>query len=195
MLDIEKVKDRDGYNRIIIKNHEGQFHILFAGNLDLYFWYLKESNNEKEYHSFIVGMEDYFLYKCFDELYNNVIDERPFRDENYSMEYVCPHEYFYYPLVKNNVIEWHSDDGDYDEAAILFISKYDDYFCVTLKEGKMSDMGYHVTSVRFRNSGSRYDPYNSTFMLFYNRLCKHDFTEDNQITIYEYMNRLNVRKR
>lgn len=165
----------------------------FCGNLDLYFSYRGEKFKKEKYHSFVVNKENYFLYKCFGELYDAIINEMPFKNgfvsfDKYSLEHL------YYPLVKNKVIEWHSDDGLYEDAAILFIEKNEESYKVTIKEGLLSDINIRTSSVRFRNSGSIYDPYNFAFMGLYNQLCAHNF-EYEQITLDEYVDRTMVRKR
>lgn len=64
----------------------------------------------------------------------------------------------------------------------------------TIKNGLISDANIKTSSVRFRNSGSIYDPYNAVFMNLYNELSKHNF-ENEQITMDEYMSKLKIRKR
>ena len=48
------------------------------------------------------------------------------------------------------------------------------------------DYAFPTFSVRFRNSGSRYEPYNFTFMNMYNGLCEYD-SDYHQIHIEEYL--------
>ena len=157
MIKVNKRKDSQNYDIIDIITEEGFFTILFAGNLDLYFSYYGKDFREKQYHSFVIDKDNYFLYKCFDNLYDAIICEQPFKNgfisfNKYSLEHL------YYPLVKDGVIGWHSDDGLYDEAAVLFIEKLDESYKLTIKEGLMSDIHKETASVRFRNSGSRYAP-------------------------------------
>lgn len=193
MLNVKKIKDSDSKYSIWIKNDKDVFLFQFCGNLDLYFSYRGEKFKKEKYHSFVVNKENYFLYKCFGELYDAIINEMPFKNgfvsfDTYSLEHL------YYPLVKNKVIEWHSDDGLYEDAAILFIEKNEESYKVTIKEGLLSDINIRTSSVRFRNSGSIYDPYNFAFMGLYNQLCAHNF-EYEQITLDEYVDRTMVRKR
>ena len=167
MLKIEKQNNEYNAYTFRINASEGLFLITFAGNLDLYFSYFDADRFEKELHSFIVDKDNYFLYKCFDFLYDSIESEKPFKDGNSDfLGTVYSLEHMYSPLLKDGIIEWHSDDGDYDEAAILYIEKLFDAYKISIKNGMISDMNWKTSSVRIRNSGSRYDPYNVPFMVF-----------------------------
>ncbi len=167
-MNIKKTKFNNAYI-IELQNSSGIFSFVFAGNLDLYISYY--GTEESDRHSIEIDKDNMFLYKCFDELYNSISNEKPFADTNFLFE----HEYFPFPLLKNGIIEWHSDDGLYDEAAIFYLEKLDNSYKLTIKEGLISDINIRTNSVRFRNSGSVYEPYNCTFMNLYNKLCNHDF--------------------
>lgn len=191
MLDVVKKKDLDNTYVVFIKADEGDFVFTFCGNLDLYFSYFGKDLRKEDKHSFTLDINNYFLYKCFDDLYNAIVSEKPFFGHS---DNIYRHELYFFPLLKNGVIEWHSDDGSYDEGAVLFIERKNDSYKITIKEGMITDIGQRTASVRFRNSGSLYDPYNWTFMSLYNQLCKHNF-ENEQVTIEEYINKIKVRKR
>ena len=186
-------KNLDNTDAILINADEGMFYITFAGNLDLYIGYYGEDIRKTDKHSFIVSKDNYFLYRCFDELYDAIICEMPFKNGFVSLD-KYPLKHLYYPLINNKVIEWHSDDGLYDEAAILFIEKIDGSYRITVKEGLVSDINIQTSSVRFRNHGSIYDPYNCAFMGLYNQLCAHNFDYE-QITMDEYIDRIKIKKR
>lgn len=193
MLSVEKIEDKDGYNTICIIDNAELFYITFARNLDLYIGYRGQKYLHPDVHSFDITKENYFMYDCFDRLYDAIIDEMPFKNGFSSYE-KYPLDYLYYPLVKNEVIEWHSDDGMYEEAAILFIEKLIDSYRVTIKDGELSDIKMPTSSVRFRNHGSIYDPYNASFMGLYNELWRHNF-EYEQISMDEYIDRIKIKKR
>ena len=193
MINVIKKKDLDNTYSIFIEADEGSFVFTFCGNLDLYFSYFGKDRLKKDDHSFILDKDDYFLYKCFDELYSTIVDENAFKSSKN-----CPNKTLesglYSSLVKNGVIEWYSDDSTYDNAAVLFIEKFDDFYRITIKEGLIADINMKTAAIRFRNNGSKYSPYNYVFMNLYNNLCKHDF-DNEQVSIYKYVSGEKVRKR
>ena len=194
MINVIKKKDLDNTYGIFIETDQGSFVFTFCGNLDLYFSYFGEDRLKKEEHSFILNENDDFLYKTFDNLYNAIVNEKPLGNGYDNSDLVYEHKNLSYPLLNNNVVEWHSDDSPYDEAAVLLIKKMDKSYKITIKEGIIADIGMRTASVRFRNHGSIYEPYNVTFMNLYNDLCKHDFgNEQNAINVY--MSKIKVRKR
>ena len=196
MVEVVKKRDLDNTYIIFIKADEGDFVFNYCGNLDLYFSYFGEDYRKKDEHSFIIDKNNYFLYRCFADLYDAVESERPFKghsDDN-TYNYVYEQKYLPFRLLKKDGIKWHSDDGRYEEAAILHIERLDEAYKITIKEGKISDIAARTASVRFRGNGSRYYPYNNTFMDLYNKICNHNF-EYEQITLDEYMERVKIRQR
>lgn len=182
-MNIRKVKYNNTYI-IELQNSSAIFSFVFAGNLDLYISYY--GTEESDRHSIEIDKDNPFVYECFDELYNSISNEKPFENGDFLFK----HEHFPFPLLNNGIIEWHSDDGLYDEAAVLYIEKLDNSYKLTIKEGLISDISIRTNSVRFRNSGSIYEPYNCTFMNLYNKLCNHDFDYDINI-----VDKSKVRKR
>ena len=93
----------------------------------------------------------------------------------------------YRNLVKRNLITWKSDDRDYGDPDFVKIYKGDDAFYITfVRQSKHLHIG---TSVRFRNSGSSYQPFNMSFMRLFNKLQEYD-PDYHQI----HMEELNVKK-
>lgn len=97
--------------------------------------------------------------------------------------------------LKNRTITWYSDETAHEVANILMIKQEEDIFKIefyiqTYIEGYDEDFhsAYYIP-IRFRNSGSSYDPFNSVFMKMYNNLTKIDDTKDigHQIHIEEYL--------
>ena len=86
----------------------------------------------------------------------------------------------YDELFHDGVITWKSDDNDgyINNAGTVSINKKEDKFVLSFTD--------RVTSVRFRNSRSYYDPYNILFMDMFNDLMKYD-KNDKQIHIEEYL--------
>ena len=60
-----------------------------------------------------------------------------------------------------------------EEASQVIIEKSEENFIITFKKST-SKIERNTFSVRFRNSGSRYDPYNVTFMSSYRGLKEWD---------------------
>ena len=93
------------------------------------------------------------------------------------------------------MIEWYSDELPIDITSKLTIKKEDQTFKVLFEKSKKSQDGIFITySIRFRNSGSRYDPFNISFMLMYNTLKEYD-TNYHQIHIEEYLYKVKTLKR
>lgn len=174
-----------GLNDVInVETNEGNFYISFEKDLNLYFSYLGSKLEDKDEYSFTIDKENAFLYECFDELYNSVESEKPFK---YSDN--LPDKDYLYPLSNTcveldhgcGIIEWHSDDeADYDSASVLEIMPYIDSYIVTFKKSK-SKVGHSAYSVCIKNGGSKYDPYNISFMIMYNKLHEHNFELDNNV--------------
>ena len=189
MITMEKRKNGNGYDVITIYTEEGSFNISYQGNLDLY-WdinYTGKYRDVPEVKTFIITKENYYLYSSLEQLYKAIKEKKPFGNGIYDdlKEKKYDDKYFPYKLWKDNKIEWHSDDFRYDEASILTISKEKESFKIEFK--RSTNKTYIPThSIRFRNSGSIYDPYNATFMNMYNRLRQYDF-DYHQIHMEEYL--------
>ena len=177
MIKIEKYKNLVNNDAIKIITDEGSFTISFEGNLDLYWIYRPNGNVflKEDKHDFYITKENYFLYSLFERLYVAVKEGKPYLNCPYDVD----NRYKKYPfgnepLFIDNKIEWHSDDYPYDEASVVIIYKYDEN---TFKiEFTKSKGDYFPTfAVRFRNSGSSYQPFNSTFMSMYNSLINRDY--------------------
>lgn len=90
-------------------------------------------------------------------------------------------------LFKDNKIDWHSDDFEYDDASRFVVEKIDDIYKVTIHKSKDNSI-YTTYAIRFRNSGSGYSPFNITFMQMYQALKEYDYeNEYHQVHIEEYM--------
>lgn len=178
MIEVKKEKNSNNYDSFYIKTEDGTFLISFQNNLDLYWDYLYNGNineipDEKE---FTITKENILIYHLFDNLYNNVkCSESPYDKYN-------PRR-----LLKKNIINWHSDDSTYDEASKILIEKMDEKYKLTFVKSK-DDEFYTTYSVRFRNSGSRYQPYHQHFMKMYNELINQNFDNNcHQIHMEEYL--------
>lgn len=156
------------------------FNILFGSNLDLYFQPVMnrmELFTSDEHLEFKISKEDGFLYEAFMHLYEKIIYYIPLEemDSKREREYQkLKDSYRPFPLVHDKVISWHSDEEDVDTSSILNISKTEDnQIKLEFIKNKPEDDLYLTYAIRFRNSGSTYDPFNFRFMELYNSLCNY----------------------
>lgn len=197
MVEIKKTKDVEGYDKFKITTENGSFDIMFGGNLDLY-WYYWPEENYKDWplaKTFTISKENYFIYQKLDELYKNIKEQKPYqsKDENSSIVFDSSKlindspksQYSYKNLFQNDIIKWYSDDAPLEEASMLEIKYQEDKYIITFHQGK-EDFGFPTYAIRFRNSGSRYEPYNFAFMNMYNSLSEYD-ANYHQIHIEEYL--------
>ena len=156
------------------------FNILFGSNLDLYFQPVMnrmELFTSDEHLEFKISKEDGFLYEAFMHLYEKIINYIPLEemDSKREREYQkLKDSYRPFPLVHDKVISWHSDEEDVDTSSILNISKTEDnQIKLEFIKNKPEDDLYLTYAIRFRNSGSTYDPFNFRFIELYNSLCNY----------------------
>lgn len=95
----------------------------------------------------------------------------------------------YQLLFDGENIEWHSDDDMYDRADRVIIKKAEDTFILEFTRPAITDDNFIYRlggsiSIRFRNSGSIYDPYNIIFMRMFNNLQEYN-PEYHQIHLEE----------
>lgn len=202
MLKYNKIKTDFGYT-INIYDSNKILTITFGGNLDLY-WYLS-SKEKKEVDIFEITKENYFLYSLFDILYNDIVNCNLFKVYDEELSFVNSikelqkiynrkkelniifSEYEEYKRLYNGeYICWYSDDDSIEDANYVKIIKDDDKYILEFFSNFKSNTLWLSNTIRFRNSGSRYMPFNMIFMEMYNSLCTSDYDE-NQIHIEEYL--------
>lgn len=205
MLEINKQIDENGYYTFRLKTTDGTFEISFQNNLDLYWRYVHENIilEEPDTKEFFITKENYQIYSLFEELYNSIKDSNPYS----GYTFITPISYYHkdyerdetekevpenpYPnyLYKNGIITWCSDDfSSMNKASNFQIEQLEDTFKITFKKSEIErDCGIYFPtySIRIRNSGSRYNPYNIAFMKMYQNLKEYEPT--NQIHIEEYL--------
>jgi len=195
----EKREDQEYYS-FEISTNDGTFEITFAGNLDLYWNYpckFAEKNNISE-KTFRITAEDSFLYDLLLELYDNIknyniYEEDVFKEhsEEIRESLIKSDEYNPRKLFNNEVVDWHSDDYDYNETSKLVIFLDEDDIIIKFVKG-ITDYKRQTFAVRICNNGSRHDPFNVCFMRMYNKLIDYvpdrEYKEEfHQISINEYM--------
>ena len=180
--------------------------IIFGGNGDLYFGTRFEKNKEFE---FLITKENFYIYNLFDELFINLKEAKVYEvyeSKFYNTpkeEYIKINEwnqkiknsYMYQKLFHSeDVLTWISDDSvsfNIENADTLRIIKENDRY--KLKFTYYENEFPHVRTIRIRNSGSRYSPFNIIMMKFFNKLQEYD-PNYHQIHIEEYLYNRNVKK-
>ncbi len=173
MQEVEKKQNGHGYDVFTIVTDSGSFEISFQNNLDLYWRFINKESmlDSPERQEVIITKENYYIYVLFDNLYESIKSNKIYYgngENDYFEEKINK-------LYKNGKIQWLSDDF-YDEiASKLIIEKEDEIFKVTFVKSKKECDGIGITySIRFRNSGSRHEPFNISFMNMYNQLKQYD---------------------
>ena len=178
------IKRIDGeYPKIILYNNDKVgLEISFAGNLDLYF-VLKGADIDNK---IIINESNLRVYDIFNQLVVSLFEcNLPYevRDKN-----MLRRTSNYDKLVHDDMIKWSCDDYSEKVGPSFKIEKVDDEFVVTFDRGiieKQFLASKYSISVRIRNSGSLYQPFNANFMRLYHELCDLDL---DQVYIDEIMN-------
>jgi len=178
-MEIKRSKNQFNCFDYSLMNDGKELKVIYAGNLDLYFMV----NNGKSIPyaenvniSFDITKEDYEIFCLFESLYNEVISGNVFEDCDYNSY----GSYQYKLLVDDEQsINWISDDGPAECEDRLSFMRIDNdtYRLIFYRNNVPMDFGFKSSFnivVRFRNSGSRYDPFNCVFMRFYQRLQEVD---------------------
>lgn len=197
---IENPQFENTYNYELRDNDKSMI-LSFQGNLDFYMSAISYKDNRDKKISFTITKENYAIYSLFDELFRDIEECNIFSVDETRLEFMDDEdeikEYYeriermnsdlktysaYKRLIKRNLITWKSDDRDYGEPDFVKIYRGEDAFYITfVRQSEELHMG---TVVRFRNSGSSYDPFNIPFMKFFNKLQEYD-PEYHQIHIEE----------
>lgn len=174
-------------------------------------------DKEYNYDNFVITKENYPLYSTFKKLITdikeiNIYDNPDFppyiETEEEKEEYLYEQEldkkrYKMFNMSnynnlynqKENKVTWVSDETGFEVANKVQISNLDDEilieFCTqSYIEGyEREDNLAGIMGIRFRNSGSRYEPFNYVFMRMYQELQQLDDVKDecHQIHIEEYL--------
>ena len=146
----ENYKDKD-IKDIVLKNDNKQLRIFFGGNLDLYFDIYEYGRKASE----IIGAKIDYLVKNEDEawiyfnrLYNRIVEDKK-QNERVG-------------LVKDNIINWYSDEIYDEKANKLSIERLNEGIRLTfLNNPDDPSIGF---GIRICNFGSKYEPFNKYFM-------------------------------
>ena len=147
-----------------------------------------EKLTDKEINFFILMSE------LEEEDYHQKIAEELKRREKYERNLRKSTQYK--NLVQDGVIIWKSDEYFDEIAPFIKIKRQENSFILEFgkplipneykNDADLMLMDPRRITVRFRNSGSRYEPFNIIFMKLYQGLCKLDY-EHHQIHIEEYL--------
>ena len=200
-MKLVKTNTRDGLDACFYENEDCYFRIFFGGNLDLY-WSIHSNNrtvdNDSKTDTFTITKENYKLYSLFDDLYSDIKEINLFEDfkedkDRYRLYNMSNYQELFDE--ESKTITWYSDETAHAVANYLTIKKEEDSFVLTFNiqdyiEGYDKDFAslYYIP-IRFRNSGSRYSPFNVIFMRMYERLKDIDDVNDygHQIHMEEYL--------
>lgn len=189
-------------NMVVLEDENKKLVIQYFNNGDLY-WVISDNNNSCM-KIFEITKEDYQIYELFELLYNdikrkniyNVYEEikkctskeqllKVYRKYEEHNKYIKE----YNDLNISDSITWVSDNNHYDIANIVTILKEEDKFVLVFNLRDYQSRN----SIRFSNSGSRYNPYNRCFMKHFKNLDNLEIDKE-QINIEEYMYLKKVKK-
>lgn len=178
MIDIDIEKTERDYYIITFENENGKFIIEFCGNLDLYWNYYPKNVKLQDIDEavFQIPKLEKVLYPIFLKLYRAIKYSRPFSNSIYDFEdnhkklpsYHCSEKI---GLYKDGVVTWVSDDDDLEKGSKIQIEQTKKGILIRFIKG-YPEFGRPSFFVRFRNSGSRYHPYNCAFMNQYQEFIK-----------------------
>lgn len=194
----EKRKGYSGYD-LYVTDGTKTFSIIFAGNLDVY-WTFNDVSTRERNGTFEITKENYKLYELFDVLYNSIKNCTVFDISDFDLSHcksfddvfkICEEKKNRYKKLSNwnelycdGVVTWKCDDFPHDDNTnMVSIFKEEDKYVLKFE---FNEKEHCFKSVRFRNNGSYYDPFNWLFMRMYNDFQEIDF-EDPQIHIEEYL--------
>ena len=201
MLDVYINKKDFGHN-VEICNGSKKLIMSYGGNLDLSFSCYDSDNYIRGKIDFEITKDSYLLYELFDELYNDIkncnifkysIDDFSFYDkesiddifiESESLNDMFRNRKVYNDIFDGWQVRWYSDD---ESCNLLTITPGEDKYILEFITG-IKVFYLDEFSIRFRNSGSRYDPFNFLFMNLYNKIISGNY-DFNQVHINEYVRR------
>jgi len=207
-MEVKKYQDHFG-NVLELSENDVTFKICFGGDLDLY-WSINNLNadDEIDYETFTISKEDPVIYSLFEQLYSSIANCEVFEvsdienalatneeeiksinERNIKANEEAKNSDEYKRLFDGHAITWISDENGYKKESIVKISKGEDKFVLEfarkLKDDPYnwpSENGFFAINIRFRNSGSSYQPFNQLFMKMYNALEDYEPEHDKSQT-------------
>ena len=174
------------FKDVHIKNDNKIFSMYFMNVGDL-FWTINKSEPYSIKETFDIPVKEKEIYKLFDDLYKTVSKARIIdaRDDKYLKNKLVERELF---NKETKTIKWHSDATYFDSDDVVKIIKEKDNYHLEFTRPEKYEDPFHMgsgrmISIRFRNSGSYYDPFNIAFMeMFRNaqKLKERTFEEESK---------------
>ena len=201
MIDAKRTKiDNSSWYNYFFKNGESELGIIFGGNGDLYF--NSGFIHDEEESTFVVDKQNMVLYSLLEDMFADYEECEIFKVYETSLE--TPEELqekaervsrmnkrlkessLYKRVYSNNTITWVSDDSvstELEDSNTVKITKEEERFVFhfTYKEKDL----IRSNSIRFRNSGSRFEPFNLIMMKFFNNLQEY-VPEYHQVHLEEF---------
>lgn len=177
-----------------------------------------DNDEEYSYDNFEITKENYQVYSLFEKLlYDikniNIFDKEcefpPYVETDEEKEYYLEEQeldkkrYRMFNMAHYNdlynddekIITWVSDETGFEVANKVLIHKLENRFLIEFKtqpyiEGyEREDNLLGIMGIRFRNSGSRYEPFNIVFMRMFREMQNIDDINDygHQIHMEEYL--------
>lgn len=214
-MEVVKNQSEDGLE-VFLYDNDKCLAIRFGANGDLY-WTLRKDNtmldnsfvitkeNYKLYTLFetlysdiedinIFDMDSFPLYLDEEEKQKYIKERKNMIERNKGYYRLFNHSHYNDLFDKDNkTITWYSDESSYEVANYLKIKKEEEIFKLEFNIQPHID-GYdrdfhtlYTIPIRFRNSGSRYNPFNMIFMKMYNNMNELEDVNDigHQIHIEE----------
>lgn len=201
MINAKRVQiDNNNWYNYFFTNGEDELGIIFGGNGDLYF--TSGFHHDKDETKFIVDKQHMFLYSLLEDMFADYERCEIFKigrlkchtREEYKkrieqideMNQNLRDSEVYKSVYSNNTITWVSDDSmstDIEESNTVKIVKEEDKFVFNFTYNEKELISSR--SIRFRNSGSRFEPFNLIMMKFFNKLQEY-VPEYHQIHLEEF---------
>lgn len=185
-----------------------------------------DKDEEYSYDSFEITKENYQVYSLFEKLFYDIkninifdkecefppyvetdeekecyLEEQELDKKRYRMFNMAYYNDLYNDEEKK--VTWVSDETGFEVANKVLIHKLEDRFLIEFKTQPYIE-GYErennllgIMGIRFRNSGSRYNPFNIVFMRMFREMQNIDDINDygHQIHMEEYLyDRSKIRK-
>ncbi len=175
--------------------------------------FLITKENMQIYELFKKLVEDIKLPRVYEPLKRELLEDEEYEFEDELGEELIPqpdqakydewnnqlrYSERYRKLYDGENIRWHSDEDYYEIADRVMITELDDSILLEFyrPENTLHTIGFRMPNtitIRFRNSGSSYDPFNIVFMKMYQQLQQYD-PEYHQVHVDEITYRKQLKK-
>jgi len=199
MIKIIKEKSYVGTLDIRLEINENVHLDIVYGNVGDVYWIYDnlttlDVKDDPMYEVLKITKEDIDIYNIFNELYEDIINCRIYipRKSILSNEYdkleeqrchianeKLKNDSLYKKLVKDDVITWYSDEESEEITEILRISKREEIILIEfIRQSRIDGLGQTRMpgwySIRFRSSGSYYQPCDTVFWRHFDNLQNYE---------------------